>query len=66
MEATTPVLDQPVRVLTSGSNPGMRRAEAQRKRRREIRECLLLAAAATLCELFSVAAALYVSGHLDF
>ena len=60
------MLAQPRRVLIPGKTPGMRRAAAQRKRRRETRECLLLGVVAALCQLLSVAAALYVGGHLDF
>ena len=60
------MLIQSLRVLVPGANPEMPRAAAQRKRQREIRECLLLGAVATLCELLSVAAVLYVSGHLGF
>jgi hypothetical protein len=59
------MLVHPRHVLTPGLDPGIRRATAQRRRRRDIRECLLLAAFAALCQLLSMAVALYVSGHLD-
>lgn len=60
------MLTQPLRSLVPGLNPGIPRAAAQPKRRREIRECVLLGAVAALCQLLSVAAALYFSGHFNF